>query len=77
VKLRQASVPEEVGEVQKRVKFITHRMESAIAAHEFEKARFYSEEERKEKENLRGPARALQTRRRLPPALSLVRTSKK
>src|SRR6202048_2253090 len=53
VKLRQASVPGEVGEVQKRVKFITHRMESAIAAHEFEKARFYSEEERKEKENLR------------------------
>ncbi len=53
VKLRQASVPEEVAEVQKRVKFITHRMESAIAAHEFEKARFYSEEERKEKENLR------------------------
>ena len=37
VKLRQASVPEEVSEVQKRVKFITHRMESAIAAHEFEK----------------------------------------
>jgi ATP-dependent Clp protease ATP-binding subunit ClpC len=39
--------------VQKRVKFITHRMETAIASHEFEKARFYSEEERKEKENLR------------------------
>src|ERR1700739_1721133 len=54
VKFRQASVPEEVAEVQKRVKFITHRMESAIAAHEFEKARFYSEEERKEKETLRG-----------------------
>src|SRR6516165_9690565 len=54
VKLRHASVPEEVSEVQKRVKFITHRMESAIAAHEFEKARFYSEEERKEKETLRG-----------------------
>ena len=53
VKLRQATVPEEVGEVQKRVKFITHRMETAIAKHEFEKARFYSEEERKEKENLR------------------------
>ncbi|HVH59875.1 MAG TPA: ATP-dependent Clp protease ATP-binding subunit, partial [Candidatus Sulfotelmatobacter sp.] len=53
VKLRQATVPEEVGEVQKRVKFITHRMETAIANHEFEKARFYSEEERKEKENLR------------------------
>jgi ATP-dependent Clp protease ATP-binding subunit ClpC len=53
VKLRQAALPEEVAEVQKRVKFITHRMETAIANHEFEKARFYSEEERKEKENLR------------------------
>ena len=28
-------------------------MESAIANHEFEKARFYSDEERKERENLR------------------------
>src|SRR6202041_319535 len=53
VKLRQATLPDEVSEVQKRVKFITHRMETAIANHEFEKARFYSEEERKEKENLR------------------------
>ncbi len=53
VKLRQAMLPEEVSEVQKRVKFITHRMETAIANHEFEKARFYSEEERKEKEGLR------------------------
>src|SRR5713226_7883235 len=53
VKLRQAMLPEEVAEVQKRVKFITHRMETAIANHEFEKARFYSEEERLERENLR------------------------
>ena len=53
VKLRQATLPDEVAEMQKRVKFITHRMETAIANHEFEKARFYSEEERKEKENLR------------------------
>ena len=53
VKLRQAMLPDEVAEVQKRVKFITHRMETAIANHEFEKARFYSEEERKEKEHLR------------------------
>jgi ATP-dependent Clp protease ATP-binding subunit ClpC len=53
VKLRQATLPDEVADVQKRVKFITHRMETAIANHEFEKARFYSEEERKEKENLR------------------------
>ena len=28
-------------------------MENAIANHEFEKARFYSDEERKERENLR------------------------
>src|ERR1700759_2034271 len=53
VKLRQAMLPDEVAEVQKRLKFITHRMETAIANHEFEKARFYSEEERKEKEHLR------------------------
>src|SRR2546429_738147 len=33
VKLRQATVPEEVGEVQKRVKFITHRMETRSEEH--------------------------------------------
>ncbi len=53
VKLRQAMLPEEVSEIQKKVKYNTHRMETAIANHEFEKARFYSEEERKEKESLR------------------------
>jgi len=53
VKLRQTSMPEELTEVQKRIKFIVHRMENAIANHEFEKARFYSDEERKERENLR------------------------
>src|SRR5512138_2714336 len=54
VKLRQTTLPEEVAEIQKRIKFIVHRMENAIANHEFEKARFYSDEERKERENLRG-----------------------
>jgi ATP-dependent Clp protease ATP-binding subunit ClpC len=53
VKLRQSAMPEEITEVQKRIKFIVHRMENAIANHEFEKARFYSDEERKERENLR------------------------
>ena len=53
VKLRQTSLPEDITEVQKRIKFIVHRMESAIANHEFEKARFYSDEERKERDNLR------------------------
>jgi ATP-dependent Clp protease ATP-binding subunit ClpC len=53
VKLRQSSLPEEMVNVQKRIKYVVHRMENAIASHEFEKARFYSDEERKERENLR------------------------
>jgi len=53
VKLRQTTLPAEVAEIQKRIKFIVHRMENAIANHEFEKARFYSDEERRERENLR------------------------
>jgi ATP-dependent Clp protease ATP-binding subunit ClpC len=53
VKLRQTAPPEEVTEVQKRIRFIVHRMDAAIQNHEFEKARFYSDEERKERENLR------------------------
>ena len=53
VKLRQTTLPEELADIQKRIKFIVHRMENAIANHEFEKARFYSDEERQERENLR------------------------
>ncbi|HBY62174.1 MAG TPA: ATP-dependent Clp protease ATP-binding subunit ClpC, partial [Solibacterales bacterium] len=53
VKLRQTTLPPDVADIQKRIKFIVHRMENAIANHEFEKARFYSDEERKERENLR------------------------
>ena len=51
--LHQPGLPEDVKDNQKRIRFIVHRMESAIANHEFEKARFYSDEERKERENLR------------------------
>jgi ATP-dependent Clp protease ATP-binding subunit ClpC len=51
--LHQGKLPDEIIEVQKRIKFIVQRMESAIGNHEFEKARFYSDEERKERENLR------------------------
>src|SRR5512142_3017925 len=54
VKLRQTTLPADLADIQKRIKFIVHRMENAIANHEFEKARFYSDEERKERENLRG-----------------------
>ena len=51
--LQQGSLPEEVIEVQKRLRFIVVRMEASIANHEFEKARFYSQEEQKERENLK------------------------
>jgi ATP-dependent Clp protease ATP-binding subunit ClpC len=53
VKLRQTSLPEELTEVQKRIKLINRGMETALANHEFEKARSYSDEERKERENMR------------------------
>jgi len=54
VKLRRvAAIPPEVREIQKRIGFIVHRMENSIANHEFEKAKFYSTEERKEREKLR------------------------
>jgi ATP-dependent Clp protease ATP-binding subunit ClpC len=51
--LQQGKLPDEIIEVQKRIKFVVQRMESAIGNHEFEKARFYSDEDRKERENLR------------------------
>jgi hypothetical protein len=44
---------ENPAQILKRIDFIVERMENAIANHEFEKARFYSDEERKERENLR------------------------
>ena len=53
MKLRQTTLPADLADIQKRIKFIVHRMENAIANHEFEKARFYSDEERKERENMR------------------------
>ncbi|HXR97386.1 MAG TPA: ATP-dependent Clp protease ATP-binding subunit [Terriglobales bacterium] len=53
VKLRQTTVPEEMAAVQKQLKVTSHRMNSSIANQEFEKARFYSDEERKERDHLR------------------------
>src|SRR5262249_39770855 len=43
---------EKLEQIQRRIDFIVQRMELAIANHEFEKARFYSDEERKERQNL-------------------------
>jgi len=45
-------LPQEVVEVQKRIRLVVQRMEAAIANHEFEKARFHSDQERKERYNL-------------------------
>ncbi len=42
-----------LAEIQKRIDAVVEAMEHAIANHQFEKARFYSEEENKERENLR------------------------
>src|SRR6266853_170175 len=55
VKMQQKKValPEEVMESRKRLKFIAKRHDMAVSNHEFEKARFYSDEERKERETLR------------------------
>jgi ATP-dependent Clp protease ATP-binding subunit ClpC len=53
VKLRQTMLPDEVTESQRKIKFFVSRMESAIQNHEFEKARFYSDEERREREHLK------------------------
>ena len=44
---------EKAAQIRNRIDFIVERMQHAIANHEFEKARFYSDEDRKERENLR------------------------
>jgi ATP-dependent Clp protease ATP-binding subunit ClpC len=52
VKLRKVAPPAEIADAEERITSLIHRMENAIANHEFEKARYYSDEERKERENL-------------------------
>jgi ATP-dependent Clp protease ATP-binding subunit ClpA len=47
------SPQEQMAALRKSIRFIANRMETAIANHEFEKARFYSDEERKTREDLR------------------------
>jgi ATP-dependent Clp protease ATP-binding subunit ClpC len=53
VKAHNTTVPPEITELQERYRFITRRTQLAIANHEFEKAKFYVEEERQQRENLR------------------------
>src|SRR5512136_468249 len=52
VKLRTTSVPEEMVNIQRRIRVIDGRIESAISAQEFEKAARYRLEEDMEQENL-------------------------
>ena len=53
VKLRQATLPSEMTDIQRRIKFIVARMESAISSKDFEKAEHYKNQEQLERENLR------------------------
>jgi len=53
VRVKVSVRPDEILAAEVRIKSIVRRMENAIANHEFEKARSYSDEERKERENLR------------------------
>jgi ATP-dependent Clp protease ATP-binding subunit ClpC len=52
MKYETTALPEEIIAARKRLKFIIQREENAIANHEFEKARFYSDEKRQEQEKL-------------------------
>jgi ATP-dependent Clp protease ATP-binding subunit ClpC len=52
VNASRANWPPELIEVQQQLKFVAHRTEDAIANHEFEKARYYSEEEHKVRQTL-------------------------
>lgn len=52
VKFRTGKLPEEVVEIQKHLRFILRRLEASIHNHEFEKARFYSDEEKRERAGL-------------------------
>jgi ATP-dependent Clp protease ATP-binding subunit ClpC len=54
VKMKQekAVLPEEVIEARKRLRFIANRHENAVENNEFEKARFYADEERTQREAL-------------------------
>jgi ATP-dependent Clp protease ATP-binding subunit ClpC len=53
VKAHNTTVPREITELQERYRFITRRTQLAIAAREFEKAKFYVEEERQQRDRLR------------------------
>jgi len=51
--LHQSALPDEVIEAQERILLILSRLVDAIFNHEFEKARFYSDQDGRELEKLR------------------------
>lgn len=53
VQLSQEPLPDEVLEAQKRAKFIHDRHEAALNNHEFEKARFYADELKEERQKFK------------------------
>jgi ATP-dependent Clp protease ATP-binding subunit ClpC len=52
VMVRSSYLPENILAIRKGIRLIIHHMEKCIANHEFERARFYSDEERKERAKL-------------------------
>ena len=62
VKVRNESEPREVVELRKRLRAIVREMENAIANHAFEKAREWSDLERKERQNLHRLSQELKPR---------------
>lgn len=57
VKAHNTTVPREIVDIQENYCLLTKRTQHAIANHEFEKAKFYAEEERQQRENLRDALR--------------------
>ncbi len=53
VKLRQATLPSEIVDIQRRLKFTLGRLEDAIASKDFQKAEIYKNEEQLTRESLR------------------------
>ncbi len=66
VKLRSSSLPEEMVNTQKRIRFIDGRIESAISAQEFEKAARYRLEVDREQEHLQVIRERLQLKANAP-----------
>jgi ATP-dependent Clp protease ATP-binding subunit ClpC len=70
VKLRSISVPEELINIQRRIRMIGGRIESAISAQEFEKAARYRIEEDQEHESLQLVKERWRMKSNLPPKVT-------